>query len=147
MSKLTVMVGLPGAGKSTYAQTLIDGDGHIKIVSTDQIRKEQGLTDHAPVWDIAYQRTVNLLKEETDVIFDATMLSSRRRRGLINFCRTALKGTYLEIEAIIVWAPIATCIERRKAFRHCAHARSIEVHRERRVHRKDSRKARPRARC
>ena len=114
MSKLTVMVGLPGAGKSTYAQTLIDGDGHIKIVSTDQIRKEQGLTDHAPVWDIAYQRTVNLLKEETDVIFDATMLSSRRRRGLINFCRTALKGTYLEIEAIIVWAPIATCIERRK---------------------------------
>lgn len=114
MVKLIIMVGLPGAGKSTYAQTLIDDDGHTEIVSTDQIRKEYMLPADAPVWDIAYQRTANLLEGKTNVVFDATMLSAKRRRGLINFCRTSLKHIYLEIEAIIVWAPIATCIERRK---------------------------------
>lgn len=87
MTTLTVMVGLPGSGKSTYAKKLAI-ESNATVYSTDAIRKE--LTGSEENWDKdaemnQYIRTSvkrDLLAGK-DVIYDATNLSSKKRRAFL----------------------------------------------------------------
>lgn len=81
-----MLVGLPGSGKSTHAQQLIE-NGYI-IHSSDSIREE--LTGDAnnqdlnsKVFEILHKRVKQDLKDGKKVIYDATNLNWKRRKAFL----------------------------------------------------------------
>ena len=75
-----MLVGLPGSGKSTWAEKQ-----NMDIFSSDAIREElygdasiQG--DNNLIFDLLHSRIIENLKSGKDSIFDATNLSSKKRR-------------------------------------------------------------------
>lgn len=111
--KLILLVGIPGSGKTTYAENYIpDYPKEAKHFSSDLIRKElygnesiQG--NPAEVFSLMQKRAIEALNEGCDVIYDATNITRKDRAGIINAC-----PKFAKIEAHIIWAPIETCIER-----------------------------------
>lgn len=94
---LYVLVGPSGSGKSTFAREYVRyHHGVINWVSSDNIRKElygdeSIQKDHAKVFDLMFKRTVECLKKNESVIYDATNLSSKRRRHLIRQVRAKVE--------------------------------------------------------
>jgi predicted kinase len=91
MNVLIVLCGLPGSGKSTYAKYLTES-GHFECVSTDQIRKElygsesiQG--DGQKVFGTAFAYLQGYGLANMNAIFDATNITSRARRRVVQKCR------------------------------------------------------------
>lgn len=90
MAKLILTIGISCAGKSYYTRNeLTPALNNPSIVSTDTIRKE--LYGNASIQDgqnlvfqIAHKRIQNALKNNQDVIFDATNLTRKSRRVLFN---------------------------------------------------------------
>lgn len=108
---LILLVGIPGAGKTTYAKKY-RSDQQIIHLSSDLIRAElygdesiQG--DPAEVFSLMQKRAIDALNNGCDVIYDATNITRKDRAGIISQCPRIVR-----IEAHIVWAPIETCIER-----------------------------------
>ena len=81
---LTVLAGLPGSGKSSWAraQALVTG---ATLVSVDDIRVAGA--DPAFTMDRARRRTVALLKSNADVIVDSCNIHARVRRTWLNIGR------------------------------------------------------------
>jgi predicted kinase len=77
MSHLFVMVGLPGAGKTTLAES-IEG---VTVISTDALR-QQGLS-HKEVFRTFYSLVDGELWEDRSVIADSTGLTVAVRERLI----------------------------------------------------------------
>lgn len=109
----TMLVGLPGAGKTTWAEKHVDTETY--YLSSDKIRKElygdenfQG--DPAEVFSLMQRRTVEYLKNGFNVIYDATNVNRKNRRGILHSLPKGAKK-----HCVIVWAPIEICIERDKA--------------------------------
>lgn len=114
MSKLFMLVGISGSGKSRAAAELFPG---AVIVSSDAIREEiygdeNCQEDPVKVFRIVHERVKQALREGRDVVYDATNLSSKRRRGFLN----DLKAAKIDCEkrCIVVVAPIEQCIARRR---------------------------------
>ena len=115
MPKLIMLVGIPGAGKTTYAKEMVQEVGSdILHVSSDGIRKElrpdddwYHPEDNGKVYEIMFKRTLDALANGKDVIYDATNVSRKDRASIIHQC-----PRYVKIECHIIWAPIETCIER-----------------------------------
>lgn len=112
---MIILVGLPGSGKSTYAKSLLDPYGHIKYLSSDKIREElygdeniQG--DPNKVFRVMHNRVKEFLDKGHDVVYDATNVTRKNRRSVINEVKKYCK----EIEAHIVWAPYEDCVSRDK---------------------------------
>ena len=108
MSKLILLVGLPGSGKSTYAEKLND----YICVSSDNIRKElygdeniQG--NPQTVFQHMHDRTIQLLKQGRNVVYDTTNVSRKNRRGIIDKCKS-----FASIECHVIWTPYEECVER-----------------------------------
>lgn len=114
MARLIMLIGLPGSGKSTYAKSLLDPEGKIKYCSSDSIRKElygdeniQG--NPQTVFEHLHNNVQMYLNQGYDVIYDATNVTRKNRRGVINkFSNIA------DIEAHVVWAPYEECVDRDK---------------------------------
>jgi predicted kinase len=107
-AKLTILVGPPAAGKSTWRQ-------HFKgeVISTDTIRNEEFGVQFDPqleplVWRRAYQRLAQSLAEGKDVCFDATNVTKARRRPLIKMARAA--GA--RVEAVVLNPGLETLLRR-----------------------------------
>lgn len=84
----TMMVGLPGSGKSKFARKYSEESGAIYI-SSDELRIELfGDVNNQDNNDVIFEemrvRTVMLLKKGYDVVYDATNINSKRRRGFLN---------------------------------------------------------------
>ena len=64
MAKLFVLIGLPGAGKSTFAQVVRERNKKIEYVSSDELRKEfsEFKDNHSKIFDIMNKRTIDMLK-------------------------------------------------------------------------------------
>lgn len=109
---LILLVGIPGSGKTTYAQKYIENNPGTVYLSSDKIRKElwgdesvQG--DNNEVFYRMQTRAVNALNLGNDVIYDATNVTRKDRAGIIAAC-----PKFAKIECHIIWSPIETCIER-----------------------------------
>lgn len=109
----TMMVGLPGSGKSTKAKEL----GGI-ICSSDEIRKELfGDENHvctnqenAKVFEEMFKRTKANLLAGNNVVYDATNLSKKRRIGLLK----QLNGVDCCKHCILMATDYEMCLQRNK---------------------------------
>jgi predicted kinase len=80
---MTVMSGLPGSGKDTW---VAQHRGSMPVISLDQIRSETGIgptAEQKPVVRLARERAASLLADGRDFIWNATTLSPRHRRTLL----------------------------------------------------------------
>ena len=109
---LILLVGIPGSGKTTYAEKYIKEHPGTVHLSSDKIRAElwgneatQG--DNNEVFSLMQSRAINALNFGDDVIYDATNITRKDRSYIIALC-----PKFAKIECHIIWAPIGTCIER-----------------------------------
>ena len=118
MAKLIILCGLPGSGKSFYAKNYKAVDDVIckdftVIHSSDAIREElfgdpsfQG--DNAKVFELMHKRVKADLQAGKTVIYDATNVTRKARRGAIKLAHP----TNDIVECHIVWAEPQECIRR-----------------------------------
>ena len=106
-----MLVGLPGSGKSTYANKYTSFEK--VVVSSDAIRgelfgDENCQRDPSRVFDEMKKRTRAALKEGRNVVYDATNLSSKKRIGMLK----NLEGIPC-IKAVTVFVvPFEVCVMR-----------------------------------
>lgn len=114
MNKITMLIGLPGSGKSTWAVNYVTEhpNENIQIYSSDFYRlcmfgDENDQTHNNEVFTAMYKDIREAYAEGVDIIIDATNLSFKDRQRT----RNSLKG--IPIDSCVVFAtPIETCIER-----------------------------------
>lgn len=110
MAKLILMVGLPGSGKTTFANTMFDKE--IIVLSSDGIRKElygsESDQNHNDiVYKTLYERAVkNLLNNKTVVIDSTNSSKENRKRALSHFLNMNITRT-----AIVINTDVETCIK------------------------------------
>lgn len=89
MKKLILLSGLPGCGKSTWANEYVKEhkDEKIFIVSSDELRKELGgyvqyFKEEKKVWELFLSRSLNYgrIYDDVTVIMDATNLTNFYRK-------------------------------------------------------------------
>lgn len=109
-AKFIMLIGLPGAGKSTmaskYAVTY-----SAKIVSSDEIRKElygdEAIQDNPnKVFELVKRRAISFLQNGENVTCDATNIQRKHRAHLLSALPDCLKI------AIVVWAKVEDCVKR-----------------------------------
>lgn len=109
MSKLFVMVGAPGAGKSTYCRNHVQRGE--KYISRDNIRfskvslKEKYFSKEKEVFKEFCKQINEALDKGTNVYADATHISKKSRAKLIK----NVKG-YDSLCAVVINAPVETAL-------------------------------------
>jgi predicted kinase len=118
MKKLIMLMGLPASGKSRWSKDFISLNSNAVIVSSDAIRlelygSEEDQSHNVEVFEELHRRIHNYLSQEDiqTVIYDATNLSSKRRKGFIS---QIPKGVWKEI---VVFATDYDIILRQNAAR------------------------------
>lgn len=98
MCKFIMMIGIPGSGKSTYAEKIASSEEGI-VISSDKLREEL----FGNVWEIEknaflfsemFRRTQKYLNEGKNVIFDATNIRSSERKRILRKYKEAFKVCY-----------------------------------------------------
>lgn len=113
MSKLIVMVGLPGSGKSYIANNILNKENDYNIFSSDLYRKrlygdENDQTHNQEVFNTLYYEMRQCLMYGRDCIFDATNTTRKARARIFN----QLKGIKeLIVEAYVMRTPFEICVE------------------------------------
>ena len=113
MQKLIFLVGLPGCGKSTYANENLAID--CEIFSSDKIRfelfgDENNQSDNNLVFSTLFQRARDALKNGKNVVIDATNVDiNERAQALKHF-----DDFNVQRIAIVLDVSMEICIERDK---------------------------------
>lgn len=110
--KLILLIGPPGCGKSTYAETYMNEHHEfVTHVSSDEIRKQlwgdeaiQG--DNSQVFSRMQDETIQWLNGGWNVLYDATNMTRKDRASIIAAC-----PKFAKIEAHVIFTPIEVCIE------------------------------------
>lgn len=110
MKIVTIMTGIPGAGKSTWVQ---ENRGQAVVISPDQYLIEQYDYEWTPerageAWGYSYQLYAKELVKGSDIIWDATFLRGIDRSSVLNF---ALGFDY-HCRAVFFDTPLSLCLER-----------------------------------
>lgn len=114
--QLYVLVGIPGSGKSTWAET------HLRekpIVSRDAIRfaviddEEEYFSHEAEVFEKYVDSIVGACKSFGCAVADATHISKASRHKLFRNLDSKIKGRY-DITLIYFNPPLKTCLKRNK---------------------------------
>ena len=116
MNKLTFLVSLPGAGKSTYAQKIVAENSNAVWVSSDAIREElwgDANDQQQPnsVFGEMFKRTVAALNAGKDVIYDATNLVAKTRASTLAQIREHINRPIFA-ECAVVLCSIKECKRR-----------------------------------
>lgn len=112
-NKLYIMSGVPGSGKSTFANLYFPGAVY---VSRDEIRfnlvkeNEEYFSREDEVYDTFINKIKKALNENKDVIADATHLNQYSRLKLIKLSGVDPEKT--EIVVIFMRIPLKECIAR-----------------------------------
>lgn len=87
---LVVTVGLPGSGKTSWVDDFIreNQDKTVDVISSDKIREEvfndiEDQNHNSEVFDLMKRRTKESLSQGHVAIYEATNISSKRRRALL----------------------------------------------------------------
>lgn len=112
MNKLFMMIGIPASGKTSLAEQIANSEG-AEIVSSDNIRKElygdesiQG--DSNKVFKTVENRIINGLKNNKNMIYDATNINYKRRMAFLQ----KIRKLKIEKIAIMVATPYEQCLIR-----------------------------------
>lgn len=113
---LFMMVGLPGSGKSTYAEHIITPNGKPIIHSSDKLREElYGDVDsqehNGELFVELHRRIKNDLKNGKDVVYDATNISKKRRMAFLR----ELNNIQCHRICITIMTPYDMCLEYNRA--------------------------------
>ena len=116
MFTLMVMCGLPGSGKSFFAESYCKNHSDYTVVSTDKIRGELfgDESDQSNNWLVfveAYRRILSAL-DNSNVIFDATNLTRKNRSKVIKYFRKVSPNT--KLICMCMGTPIEVCLIRNK---------------------------------
>lgn len=108
---MTMMCGIAASGKSTYASKIAEETGAI-IFSSDELRKEMfgdvnNQSNNQKLFQELHRRVKESLTAGNNVIYDATNISSKRRRAFLN----ELTKIPCEKKCIIMATPYEICIE------------------------------------
>lgn len=108
---LTILIGAPGSGKSTYASKT--KDNNTVVLSSDGIRKilygsEEDQTHNSEVFNTLYECMTNACDEKFDIIFDATNVTKKSRARAIKIA----KLFDYKIKAVVFDISYAGCCER-----------------------------------
>jgi predicted kinase len=109
--KAFVIAGAPGAGKSTYAEKLAR-DENATIISGDLLRTElYGDSEDYPSWSEIWSHIEDKVTENVGLplIMDGTHCRKDYRAEVLTLLRSY---GYTEVEAIILYTPLAICLER-----------------------------------
>jgi predicted kinase len=114
MNTLTLLVGLPASGKSTYARERLANDSTI-ILSSDELRKELLGDENCQennefVFKTLYKRAKENLQNGKNVVIDATNINLKARRSALS----QFEKMPIRREAIVFATPFELCIERDK---------------------------------
>lgn len=121
MVKLILLIGLPGSGKSSLAQKLLSVEPKLKLISSDQIRK-QLFGDEAiqGAWFLIWQQVQREFgqahgeisqKIVQAAIYDATNAQRRNRREAIAIARAT---GFTHITGLWVDTPVWLCLSRNR---------------------------------
>ena len=117
-SKVWIMVGAPGGGKSTWAASKKDSlSDDVNIVSRDQIRfsllsdKDSYFAKETLVYNTFVSEIIESAKTHKDTIVDATNINISSRRKLFNRLNPFIGGI-VEYNAIVIMPPIEVCMQR-----------------------------------
>ena len=110
MGNFILVMGLSGSGKSYWANDYAE-DADTIVLSSDALRKEyygdEKIQDNpAFIFEQMRIRTLQALKDGKDVVYDATNLSSKRRKALLE---QLPKDIYKACYCVIT--PLEKCIE------------------------------------
>lgn len=86
MKTVHLMIGIQGAGKTTYVKKMLKtkkGKDY-KLVSTDLVRQENPNISEQEVWPLVYKQAADYLNDGKDVIFDATNITPKVRNRLVS---------------------------------------------------------------
>lgn len=108
---LVMIVGLVGSGKSTYAKQLAE-EMPATVFSSDELREEMfGNVDNQEnnqkLFQELHKRIKECLKSGNNAIYDATNISSKRRRALLS----ELKNIDCIKKCVIMATPYEQCLE------------------------------------
>ena len=105
---LTILVGIQCSGKSTIAQNELKKENTV-VLSSDGYRKENPQWDNNEVFKHLYEDMNKYLKENKDVIIDATNITLKSRRQIFsNLKEKAIK------KCLIINTPYDECLKRLK---------------------------------
>ena len=109
MAKLIMLIGIQGSGKTTYSKELskkIDAE----IISSDRIRQLYKGIDEKEVFPTVYKLCAAKLKENKNVILDATHITPKVRKR--TFDALDAYSVYYEKIAYFINTPIEECVRR-----------------------------------
>tara|TARA_Y100001978_G_C23445633_1_gene315184 strand:- start:56 stop:547 length:492 start_codon:yes stop_codon:yes gene_type:complete len=114
LKKLILLIGIPGAGKTTLAMKIVEKGFH--VLNADSIREEiygdaaeQG--DKEEVFSIFFQRLEIAFNEGKNVIVDNTNLNPKQRKPILD---KANKFGYEDVQLWLLDIPLDLCLSRNK---------------------------------
>ena len=107
MTIFTMLIGLPGSGKSHYANEYIKTHSGTVVISSDDIRQElwgdaNDQQNPSQVFDEMFIRTVSTMKKGINVIYDATNLTAKTRKATLTRLHQALNQDFVAVADVIV---------------------------------------------
>lgn len=135
---LTLLMGLPGSGKSTWAIALTEQAPGWQVVSTDHIRMQcYGNEAVQGDWMMIWQQVQRQLRQGVSqiqdghgqgIIYDATNVRRRHRR---QFLQQAQRWGFTAIIGVWFDVPLAVCLSRnQQRSRHVPESVIIRMHRQ-----------------
>lgn len=120
-----LLAGIPGSGKSTFAQNMMNHtplseinikNQNIIWISSDNIRKEifgseEAIQNKELIFSIMKQRSIFYLNRGYDVIYDATNITSKIRLDIL----TSIKKIKCKKNCIVFRTPYKVCLERNRS--------------------------------
>lgn len=104
-----LLVGIPGSGKSTYSKELKE-ILKCEVISTDNVRNMHPDWEEPLVWEHVYFLAAEALKNNIDVIFDATNPTVKVRRRFMD--EVSKHNVTLNIGAYYFDTPWEECRDR-----------------------------------